>query len=78
MAVGCIDHDKVHPGRLKPRHTIYRLRPHPDRRTHAKAAMSVLASVGVHDAFFDILDGNKPLELKVLVDDRQLLDPMLV
>ena len=78
VPVGGIDHNHVYPYLLEPRHAIFRLRPHTHSRTHAEPAMSVLACVGIHDAFFDILDGNKPFELEMFVDDRKLLDPMLV
>src|ERR1044071_10509574 len=78
MSVGSIDYDHVHPHLLEPNHAIICLRPHPDSCTHTQSAMAVLACVGIHDAFLDILDGNEALELEMLVDDRKLLDTMLV
>src|SRR6185503_781958 len=67
MPVSGIDHDHVDPDFLEPRHTIFRFRSHTNCRTHAKPAMSILACVRIHNAFFDILDGNETLEFELLV-----------
>ncbi len=44
----------------------------------AQAALGVLRRVGILQALLDVLDGDQPLELKLIVDDQQLLHAMLV
>ncbi len=40
--------------------------------------MPVLTRIGILDPLFDILNGDEPLQFILLVDDRQLFDPVLV
>lgn len=50
--------------------------PDPDHRSDAQASLRVLSCMGIADAILDVLDRDQPLELKVLVDDQKLFDPV--
>ena len=50
----------------------------PDRRTGQQAALVVLGGIGIVALFLDVLDGDQAFETPFFIDDRQLLDAVLV
>ena len=74
VAVRRVHDEDVHLGVDERRSPLERVRPDPDRRAHAQAALVVLRRVGVLDLLRDVLDGDEALEPSVGVDDRELLD----
>ena len=50
----------------------------PDRRADPQPALGVLGRVRELDLLLDVLDRDQPGQIAVLVDDRQLFDPVPV
>ena len=49
-----------------------------DGSAYAQAALFVLAGHGVLQLFLDVFDGDKALELVLVVDDEEFFDAVLV
>ncbi len=78
MAVRGVHHDEIDAGLFELGEPFFRIRSDTDGRANAQPAMSILAGIGIFDPLFDVLDGDQSLEVELLVDDRELLDPMLM
>ena len=71
-------HDDVHPGLdqgLDPRLPVGA---HPDGGPHPQAAELVLAGQGILADFFDVLDGDEPVEVAVVVHHQQFFNAVLM
>ena len=78
MTVCGIDDQQVDPcfgERLGPIHTPG---PHANSSATDQAALTVLAGVGIVDAFLDVLDGDQATEVAFVIHDQQFFDAMLV
>ena len=78
VAVRRVNHDEVDAGFFEMRDPFFRIRSDTDGRADAQPAMGILASIRIFDPLLDVLDGDQSLEFALLVDDWQLLDPMLM
>ena len=73
-----VEHDHVHLGvdqRAGPLQTVL---PRADGGGHAQTPERVLRCLRVAAGLLDVLDCNQAFEVTVLVDDEELLDPMVV
>ena len=78
MGVGGVHHQHVRPRVEKgggPLQVVFR---HADRAAHQQSPLRVLAGVGVFPRFLDVLDGDQPHQLVMLVDHQQFFDPVLM
>ena len=76
--MGRVDDNHVDPGLEQRVHPLLPVRPHPHRGPHPQAAELVLAGVGVLLDLLDVLDGDEPLEVVVIVHHQELFDAVLV
>ena len=77
VPVGSVDDKHVNSGRnqgLGPLHGVV----DPDRRGHPEPSGVVERAVGILDALGDVLHGDQACEDPVVVDQRELLDPVAV
>ena len=78
MTVGGVDDNHVDSGPDQSFEPFFAVIADPDRRPHPQPSEVVLAGVGILADFFDVLDGDQPLEGKGVVDHQQLFDTMQV
>ena len=72
-----IDDQEIDPFADQRLGSIERILADADRRADAQSPRSSLVAFGILDTLLDVLDGNQPFEVAVVVDDRQLLDLVL-
>ena len=56
------------------RHPFEGVRRRADRRADEQSAVFIPGGIGVLDGFFDVLDGDEPFEIPLVVDDGKLFD----
>jgi hypothetical protein len=78
MAVRRIDDDRVHFGAEELLDTLFEIASRPDRRAHAQPAVRVLRRQRMLRRLLYVLHGDQTAQAMIAVDDRQLLDPILV
>ena len=76
--MGGVDDEDVGAGGDERLRALDRVRPDPDRCTHPEPPLRVLRGAGELDPLGDVLDRDQPAQDPVLVDDRELLDPVAV
>ena len=77
VAVGGVDHEHVDAGGLE-RLGAFGGVGHADRRGDPESAVAVERGVGILDPLRDVLDRDQSRQAAVVVDERELLDPVLV
>ena len=77
LAVGGVDDEHVDAGVAQRLGALPRVAEEADRRADAQAALLVLGGERVLLALVEVLDRDEAGELAVVVDERQLLDPVL-
>ena len=70
MTMSRIHYQQVHAGFFQLGDPIFNVRPDPHRCADTQPSMSIFAGIGIFDPLFDVFNGNKSLEVTVLVDDR--------
>ncbi len=78
MAVGGVDRQQVHPGVDQRFSPGFEVRAHADRRARPQPPLGVDRRVREVHLLLDVLDGDQPLQLAVLVDQRQFFDAVLL
>ncbi len=78
MTMGGVDDNHIDAGGHQRGDTFLAVGTDPDRGTDTQPADIVLAGIGVLAYLLDVLDGDQPLEVPLVVDHQQLFDPVLV
>ena len=78
MTVRGIDHQHVDAGIDQRGHALLGVAAHADRRTDQQGFLRVLGGMRVVARLLDVLDGDQPAQLEVVVDHQHLLDAVLV
>src|SRR3990172_1296461 len=76
MTMGRIHYDDIHTGIDKMLRPLPLLIPNSYRRPDPEPSHLILAGTGILDPLLDILYGNKPFEIEVLIHDREFLYPV--
>ena len=72
MSVSGIHNNDIYVSLYESFHTFHHVAGNADACTAKQTTLLILCGERILDLFFDILDGDKSLQMKIFVDDRQL------
>src|SRR4029077_7308499 len=73
-----VNGDEVNPRAHERLHPLFPVRAHPHRCANPQSSALIFAGVRILDLLFYVFDGDQTFQLKGLVHDQQLLNPVLM